>query len=48
MAKIEQATSDVLKHNSNWSGLKAPNPDLIEFMQTECNFAIEHADGTHP
>lgn len=46
VGKIEQTTSNMLKNNSNWSGLKAQNPDLIKFMQTECDFAIEHADGT--
>jgi hypothetical protein len=44
--KIETQTSQLLAENKNWSMLKAHNPALINFMENECDFNTEHADGS--
>merc|ERR1712070_602306 len=31
---------------SKWAGIKAHSSDLLSFMQNDCNFDCEHADGT--
>merc|ERR550514_1825236 len=46
VAEIEARTAKMLAENPKWAELKAHNPELIKFMMEECEFKIEHADGS--
>lgn len=46
VAKVEARTSKILAENPKLTQLKSPSPELLQFMEEECEFNIEHADGS--
>lgn len=46
VARIEAKTAETLQNNPCWHGVKAHDPELIKFMENECDFRVEHTDGS--
>lgn len=46
IAEIDQATAETLERKSAWAAMPKHNAKLLTFMGTECDFAVEHADGS--
>lgn len=45
--RIDARTGEMLtSKGSQWASLKSHSPALISFMENDCDFAIEHADGS--